>query len=122
MTPVAEVEVLINCSFCGKPAGDVAKVIAGPGVYICNECVNLCNAILASDDGSSTTPIAVLRSLTDDELLNQLPRIAAVGAQVESGLQERILLLRDRTVTWARIGSALGMTRQSAWERFSGEE
>jgi ATP-dependent Clp protease ATP-binding subunit ClpX len=33
-----------------------------------------------------------------------------------------VRMLRERGVTWARIGEALGMTRQSAWERFSGEE
>ena len=36
----------MNCSFCTKPSSAVAKVIAGPGVYICNECIQLCNDIL----------------------------------------------------------------------------
>ncbi len=36
----------IRCSFCGKYADQVQRVIAGPGAYICNECVGLCNAIL----------------------------------------------------------------------------
>ena len=36
----------VYCSFCGKPQEDVRKIIAGPGVYICNECVDLCNNIL----------------------------------------------------------------------------
>ena len=39
----------IRCSFCGKKQGQVQRIIAGPGVYICNECVNLCMDIL--DDG-----------------------------------------------------------------------
>ncbi|HAM01176.1 MAG TPA: hypothetical protein DCQ30_02960 [Acidimicrobiaceae bacterium] len=40
----------VSCSFCGKPQADVAKVIAGPcGVYICNECIALCNDILAEN-------------------------------------------------------------------------
>jgi hypothetical protein len=58
--------------------------------------------------------------LADDELLAGLPRIAATSAQVEAGLRERVLDLRERGVTWVRIGDALGMTRQSAWERFHG--
>lgn len=37
----------VRCSFCGKPSSDIEKVIAGPGVYICNECTGLCNDILA---------------------------------------------------------------------------
>ena len=48
--------------------------------------------------------------------------IAAVGAQTEASLQRLVAILRERRVTWARIGAALQITRQSAWERFSGEE
>ena len=36
----------IHCSFCGKSQADVAKIVAGPGVYICNECVALCQEII----------------------------------------------------------------------------
>jgi ATP-dependent Clp protease ATP-binding subunit ClpX len=37
----------LRCSFCRKTADEVAKLIAGPGVYICNECVDRCSNILA---------------------------------------------------------------------------
>jgi ATP-dependent Clp protease ATP-binding subunit ClpX len=37
------------CSFCGKPQDAVRKLIAGPSVYICNECVELCNEIIAEE-------------------------------------------------------------------------
>ena len=36
----------IRCSFCGKHSGEVERMIAGPGVYICNECIELCNDVL----------------------------------------------------------------------------
>ncbi|MEW5765463.1 MAG: ATP-dependent Clp protease ATP-binding subunit ClpX [Acidobacteriota bacterium] len=39
----------LRCSFCNKPQRDVKKLIAGPNVYICNECVDTCNEILAED-------------------------------------------------------------------------
>ena len=39
----------IRCSFCGLPQENVKKIIAGPGVYICNECVSLCQGILESE-------------------------------------------------------------------------
>ncbi len=39
----------IRCSFCGKSQEQVRRVIAGPGVYICNECIGLCNSILDDD-------------------------------------------------------------------------
>jgi len=40
---------LTMCSFCGKTHGEVRKLIAGPGVYICAECIELCNEILAEE-------------------------------------------------------------------------
>ena len=39
----------VRCSFCGLPQESVKKIIAGPGVYICNECINLCQGILEND-------------------------------------------------------------------------
>src|SRR3974377_24681 len=43
------------CSFCGKSQRQVKKLIAGPGVYICDECIDLCNEIIAE---GLTTPAA----------------------------------------------------------------
>ncbi|MFC0068120.1 ClpX C4-type zinc finger protein [Umezawaea endophytica] len=107
------------CSFCHKAADDVRKLISGSGVYICDECVTLCVAILDSD-GPSETRVPEWADMGDEELLAGLPRIAATSEQVEAGLRERVLGLRERGITWVRIGDALGMTRQSAWERFRG--
>ena len=39
----------IKCSFCGKPQDEVNRIIAGPGVYICNECIELCQEIIDED-------------------------------------------------------------------------
>ena len=39
----------LGCSFCGKSKDKVDKLISGPNVYICNECVTLCNKILAEE-------------------------------------------------------------------------
>ena len=43
-----------KCSFCGKNRDQVKKLITGPSVYICNECVDLCNEVLREDDQPST--------------------------------------------------------------------
>ncbi len=43
----------VCCSFCGKAADEVYRLIAGPGVYICNECIELCSDILTGGDGTS---------------------------------------------------------------------
>jgi len=121
------------CSFCAKPSSEVEKLIAGPGVYICNGCVGQCNDILEAENRKPKEPKAQLadleaqlaawgESLTDEQILDLIPRIAAVAAQTEATLQRLVTILRERRMTWARIGSALQITRQSAWERFSGEE
>jgi ClpX C4-type zinc finger len=111
-----------GCSFCGKASEEVDKLIAGPGVFICNICVDLCNSILTGNQGHGDSEIPPWHNLPDEEILAHLPRVAAAGEQVEAGLRARIDRLRERGVSWARIGSALGVTRQSAWERFAGEE
>jgi len=36
----------LKCSFCGKPQEQVRKLVAGPGVYICDECIELCTEII----------------------------------------------------------------------------
>ena len=41
------------CSFCGKSQRQVKKLIAGPGVYICDECIDLCNEIIAKHTGQA---------------------------------------------------------------------
>ena len=39
----------VKCSFCGKTQENVRKIVAGPGVYICNECIGLCNEIIENE-------------------------------------------------------------------------
>ena len=113
---------VLRCSFCGKPAPEVNKLIAGPGVYICDGCVDTCNGILSADPAPDEPGIPDWDSMTEEQILAVLAQVAATGAQVEASLRKRVLHLRGRGVTWARIGAALGIARQSAWERFSGEQ
>ena len=48
-------EELLCCSFCGKSQNDVKKLIAGPGVYVCNECIDICNEIINDDEQQETS-------------------------------------------------------------------
>lgn len=119
----------INCSFCQKTAAEVASMIAGPGVFICDECVTLCNAILKSkperpEDEPEDLPAmpSWQERASDEDLLSTLPKVAALSTQVNDQLAFSVAQARTRGITWTRIGAALGTTRQSAWERFSGEE
>lgn len=43
-------EEVLRCSFCGKSQNEVRKLIAGPTVYICNECIDICNEIISDDE------------------------------------------------------------------------
>lgn len=114
--------VEVRCSFCATTESEVSKIIAGPGIYICDHCVGRCQGILAEGRRSGRPQLPAWESMSDDELLDHLPRVAAVGDQVEANLRQWVLRARDRGIAWARIGAAMGMTRQSAWGRFSGEE
>ena len=128
---------LLGCSFCGKSQDQVTRLIAGPAVYICDECVELCNHILADElarpelrDGISRArprgkeppSITDWDQLSDDDLLTEMVRIHGSHQGVDRAVGQAVRVLRARGTTWSRIGDALGMTRQSAWERFSGEE
>lgn len=53
MTRVGDGSDLLKCSFCGKSQKQVKKLIAGPGVYICDECIDLCNEIIEEELGES---------------------------------------------------------------------
>ena len=136
MARIASPEELC-CSFCNKSRHEVLKLVAGPGVYICDECIDLCNLIIAEElnakrarDGTGGTSaeaaapptIKAWEGLSDEDLLAEMVRAHAAHQNVDRAVAHHVAALRDRGVSWARIGEALGMTRQSAWERFSGEE
>jgi ClpX C4-type zinc finger len=113
----------LRCSFCGKPSTQVSRLVAGPGVYICDECVGLAAAVIEEYRDKPVEPrVPTWESLTDEQMLDHIPRVAAVAGQLEANLRSWVQELRRREVTWTRIGAALGISRQSAWERFSGEK
>ena len=68
----------LRCSFCGKDKETVKKFISGPNVYICNECISLCNEILAEEDDRAATEQAVpspipeeIKSTLDEYVIGQ---------------------------------------------------
>lgn len=67
----------LRCSFCGKPEGQVERMITGPGVRICDECVRLCMNILGEEmefehDHSSHAHINPVEQLTPEEIVKKL--------------------------------------------------
>lgn len=122
MPAATEQPVIAACSFCLKPNTEVKRLVAGPGVFICDGCVALCAQLIEGPPTPVPQLAAWEQEVSIDAVLASLPRIAAAGAQVEENLAKWVHRARALGATWARIGEALGMTRQSAWERFSGEE
>lgn len=106
------------CSFCSRSTGPAVRLVAGPGVAICANCTSQCTQALAA---KAAPQIGSWRDAYASELLASLPRQQAVALQVEADFQDRIDALRERGISWENIGSALGISRQAAWMRFSGE-
>ena len=107
------------CSFCNKDKSAVTRLVAGPGVYICNECVDLCNMIIAEEPAPA---FGAWDERPDDDLLAGLAKVQAVVAQADAAVHDYVDVLRRRGISWTRIGAALGVSKQAAWERFSGED
>ena len=68
----------LRCSFCGKPRSQVNRLVAGNGIYICDECIQLCNEVLASTDDSLNEskivdgePVTLPKPKEIDEILSQ---------------------------------------------------
>ena len=109
----------LYCSFCFNSQHEVKMLISGPaGVFICSECVGLCNECLA---GHFPDPAKFpsVKALPTDRLLEHLRSVEETVKDKGDQLQTIVDLLRSRRVSWAQIGAALGISRQSAWERFT---
>ena len=94
MARLTDLSEQLVCSFCGKSQQEVERLVAGPGVYICDECVDVCNEIIGPGMGLAQPDqwvetheyVVVLgweRHPATDELY---PKFEALGADV---LQER---------------------------------
>jgi ATP-dependent Clp protease ATP-binding subunit ClpX len=88
----------LKCSFCGKSQEQVRKLIAGPGVYICDECVDLCNEILddelldtntaaASQPTQKSEPAEKRRTRSSNLSFNQIPK----PREIKNYLDEHVI-------------------------------
>ena len=85
--PNNEQNKLIRCSFCGKTQDAVQRIIAGPGVYICNECIDVCNNIIEDDLYEDENPTYTINE--------ELP----TPAQIKSVLDEYVIGQEDAKKT-----------------------
>ena len=111
----------LYCSFCRGAAKSGVRLIEGPGVYICESCIVLCARALtqcAPGEGRAAARISCGQDCSTDTLLTLLKGQDATLVEVRDRLKATIKTLRDREVSWEKIGKALGCSRQAAWERF----
>ena len=62
MARIGETSDLLKCSFCGKSQKQVKKLIAGPAIYICDECIELCNEII-EDEFAAGSDLGLIEEL-----------------------------------------------------------
>lgn len=114
-------QVIAVCSFCSKPNTEVGTLVAGPGVFICDGCVALCDQVIAGKAPDLPQLAPWEGDMGVDDALANLAPVARAAGQVERNLGSWVRKVRSLGGTWTRIGQALGMSRQAAWERFAGE-
>ena len=71
----------LKCSFCGKNQEQVRKLIAGPGVYICDECIDLCNEIIEEELSRHTEDLQRFRNLPKPKEINTILNQYVVGQE-----------------------------------------
>jgi hypothetical protein len=79
-----------RCSFCGKPRDQARRMVAGPGVFICGDCVQLCNEILALDASAPPTPPPNPRSSADRRILGKMRLRRLALTERWKGLMRRL--------------------------------
>ena len=102
----------MRCSFCDKAQAEVTKLIAGPAVFICNECIENCRDIMRDDEG--ITPAVVVPAL---KVTGALPfaRCTLCGMEVSS---DEMLVVPQRGFL---CGGCVGEIEASLVERRGGE-
>ena len=101
---------LLKCSFCGKSQKQVKKLIAGPGVYICDECIDLCNEIIEEE-------LAETSELRFDELpkpaeIFDVPDDYIIGQDQAKKILSVAVYNHYKRI---QFGGAAGTTTRSSW-------
>ena len=109
-----------SCSFCGKRGTDDTRFAGGLGALMCTDCLESFTAAFAAPENAHVTIIGWSdEDMSDADMLARLPLIASTASQVDRYLRAWVARIRERHISYAEIGKALGVSRQAAWERFS---
>ena len=121
-TAATHPEAVASCSFCGKPDTAAQRLVAGPGVFICNQCVELSASVIEEASRSTPEESAQRRSryydLPTDDILALLPLLVRSADRVERELAGWITRLRERGTGWQVIADAAGLDSDAARRRF----
>ncbi len=110
--------MVLNCSFCAQPSTEVAKLIAGPSVYICDSCIGLCNEILTRDREPTPPGEGDERPLAE-VLLARIRLRSRELAGMEAQLSGWVAEARTSFgIDWSRLATELGTTPEAARERY----
>jgi hypothetical protein len=107
------------CSFCGVKWDPEQRFMGGFGAQICAACATRAAERVTDDEKFMAGTKAPWATMTTEELLSVLPNILATSEQVDEFLHGWVGMLRQRGASWQKIGLALGVSRQAAWERFT---
>jgi ATP-dependent Clp protease ATP-binding subunit ClpX len=94
---MAKFDAHLKCSFCGKSQDQVRKLIAGPGVYICDECIDLCNEILDEElvegQGHSRPAAEASRKTAQKKAAKPAPTLASIPKpqQIKTFLDQQVV-------------------------------
>jgi hypothetical protein len=109
----------VFCSFCMKSEAEVAQIVAGPAnVFICNECIAMCNVYMAGRIPDRSQYVPPERQPSESLLTHLAPADETFRAKYTQ-LKWLVDTLRARAIGWAEIGEALGVPEQAVVERFS---
>lgn len=105
--------VLASCSFCGKGNTEVQRLVAGAGVYICNECVEVAAWVIDDADRSSSEESSRRRAQfanpSVEEMLAAVPAMFRSAERIERELAGLVNRLRQRGTDWPTIAEAAGV-------------
>src|ERR1700761_5168284 len=95
-----------RCSFCGKAQTEVKTLVAGPGVFSCDECVHLCRPIIEKYNKPTTqkAPSLLPDNAPTEALLKTLAGFNGAFERIGGAMQDLANILREREVSWATIG------------------
>ena len=116
------------CSFCGKSQKEVKKLIAGPTVYICDECIGLCNDIIAEEidrEESKDTKLRIprpseIKVVLDEYVIGQERAKKVLAVAVHNHYKRIESKVEEMKAVEARISTATGAKNEADAARFKG--